>query len=437
MRTRATRTVVWALALSLVIAACAPDETDDAAPPETNDEAEATPTDDPVELNVLVEAGGLQLQAEIAELFEQETGHTVTFIEVPYDGVFDRLTTEMAGGSSAIDVATVDVVWLPTFADFAEPLDDLFTDEVIDDLFPALVDDAQFNGTFVGMPQWTNTEITFYRQDLLDDPDEQAAFEAEYGYELTAPTTWDEFADMAEFFTREEMFGTDVKGSVETEWLAHVLQAGAPAVIIDDDGSVIVDSDEHLEALEFYTGLHCGQAVSPPGVSQIGWAEAQNYFYQGQTALLRFWAHAYRLTPDDSVVEGNVGVAPMLEGPAGVAGIPGPWYNIVPSTSENLEVAKEFVAFAYEHNHLGIEAPLGLAARISAFERYADQEGFEHFEPMIETLSAEQTRGRPMVENWQEIVDEVLIPMLQRALSCDADLEELLSNAASQIDDMQ
>lgn len=392
-------------------------------------------------LNVLVEGGGLQLQQEIGKKFEEATGTQVIFIEAPYAGVYEKLTAEMASGGSAYDVATLDVIWLPTFAPFATPLDDLFTDEVKADLFPSLVADAQIDGTFVGMPQWANSEILFYRKDLFEDPAQQAAFKAAYGYDLKPPTTWQEFRDAAKFFTQDtdgdgqiDLYGTDVKGAVETEWLATVLQAGSPGTVLDGDGNVIIDNPQHLAALEYYAALNCTDKVSPSGVAQIGWAEAENLFYQGQTAMLRFWAHAYRLTPEDSKVEGKVGVAPMIAGEAGVAGIPGPWYNIVPKGSKNIELAKQFVKFAYDNNALGIEAPLGLAARISAYEQYQDKTGFEHFGPLLETLRAPATRGRPMVENWQQITDEVLVPLVQSAASCDGDPAQLLADAKAQIE---
>ena len=153
-------------------------------------------------LTVLVEGGGLQLQQEAAALFTEETGVTVNFVEVPYAGVYDRLAAEIASENPSFDVATIDVVWLPRFAQFAEPLDALFTDEVVADVFPSLVADAQFDGHYVAMPTWANTEILFYRKDLWENPEEQAAFLAEYGYELVPPTTWEQFTDMAVFFTR-------------------------------------------------------------------------------------------------------------------------------------------------------------------------------------------------------------------------------------------
>lgn len=300
------------------------------------------------------------------------------------------------------------------------------------------MEEAEIDGDFIGMPVWTNSEILFYRTDLFEDPAEQEAFQAEYGYELVPPTTWEQYADVSEFFTRDtdgdgtiDLYGTDVKGAVETEWLATVSQAGEENMVLTPEGEVTIDSPEHLAALDFYTGL---TEFAPSGAPQIDWGGAQNLFYQGQTAMMRFWAHAYPQTPADSPVAGKVGAAPMVGGPGGVAGVPGPWYLSVPRATENQEEALEFIQFAYDNNALSIESDLGLAARISAFEQYQGEPGYEHFGPLIETLNAGSTRPRPSTDSWQEIVDSVLIPTIQKSLEEGADNEQLLKDAKQQIE---
>lgn len=335
------------------------------------------------------------------------------------------------------------MVWNANFAPYLEPLDELFTPAVRADLPSALLEDAQFDENYIGMPAWANAEVLFYRKDLFNDPAEQQAFKAKYGYELAPPATWQKFNDAARFFTRDtdgdgntDVYGTDVKGAFAEEFMAHVLQAGSPGVILNDAGEVIIDNEAHIEALEFYTALHCDLGVSPSGVSEIGWAEAQNFFYQGKTAMMRFWAHAYRLTPENSLVEGKVGVAPMIAGSAGIAAIPGPWYNVIPRTSDNKDLAKQFIAYAVKHNAMGIEAPLGLAATNSAYQQYAGQAGFEHFEPLLITLGADATRGRPLHRDYQEIVDEAVLPALQEALDCERDPAAILSEASVIVEDI-
>ncbi len=382
-------------------------------------------------INVLVEGGGHSLQQAAADAFTKETGIEVNFVEVPYQGVYDKLTAEIASGTSNYDVVTIDVVWNAAFAPHVEDLSDLFTDAVKADIPPALVADANVGGKMIGMPAWANTEIVFYRKDLWEDPANQAAFKEQYGYDLAPPATWQQWRDMAKFFTKDGMYGTNVIGATSEEWMAEVLQAGSPGVILDAAGKVILDNQAHIDALEFYRAPLCEDKSVPDNALEINWGEAQNLFYQGQTAMMKFWAHAYKMTPEDSKVAGKVGVAPMIGGTAGVAGIPGPWYNVVPSTSQRKDAARQFIAYQIAHNALGIEAPLGLAATNSAYASYMGKPGYEHFGPLLDTLSAPATKGRPLNEHYQEIVDEAVMPAFQGALECEDNVATLLQDAAA------
>ena len=73
---------------------------------------------------------------------------------------------------------------------------------------------------------------------------------------------------------------------------------------------------------------------APAGAAQLDWAGAQNLFNQGKPAMMRFWGHAYRQTPEDSPVKDSIGVAPMIGGPGGIAGVPGAWYLSVPAAGD-------------------------------------------------------------------------------------------------------
>ena len=208
-------------------------------------------------------------------------------------------------GNPSFDVAALDAIWLSAFAPAMAPLDDLYTDDVKKDLFGGLVTEAQVDGHFIGMPVWTNSEIIFYRTDLFEDAANKADFEAKYGYPLAPPTTWKQYQDIAEFFTRNEgtgnrLYGTDVKGAVETEWLATVSQAGKSPWCSTPNRQ---RHDRQRRPQGGARLLRQPSAVRPTGAAQLDWAGAQNLFYQGKTAMMRFWAHAYRATPDDSFVK--------------------------------------------------------------------------------------------------------------------------------------
>jgi ABC-type glycerol-3-phosphate transport system substrate-binding protein len=390
-------------------------------------------------LTVLVEGGGKAELQPIADLYKKETGTTIDLVELPYDGLYDRVQTELGSGQASFDVAALDAIWLSAFAAGVSPLDDLFTDDVRRDLFPGLVTEAQVDGSYVGMPVWTNSGILYYRTDLFGNAKEKAAFQAKYGYPLVPPTTWKQYRDVAEFFTRDtngdgqtDLYGTDVKGAVETEWLATVSQTGEKTMVLDPkSGQVTIDDADHLEALNFYTSL---QPYAPSGAAQLDWAGAQNLFYQGKLAMMRFWGHAYTQTPADAKVKGKIGVAPMIAGPGGIAGVPGAWYLSVPKATGKQEEAKKFVAFAYAHNDLSIQTSLGLVARISAFESQTGVPGHENYPAILETLKSPATVARPATPKWQEIVNTVLTPMLQKAVVKGADNAALLKQAKAQIE---
>lgn len=385
-------------------------------------------------IRVLVEAGGHAELQPVADAFTKDTGIKVTFVELPYDGLYDRLSSEFSSGKPTADVAALDAIWLKAFAPGVKPLDDLFTQSVKDDLFPSLIKEAQVDGHFVGMPVWTNAEILYYRTDLFDDAANKAAFKKQYGYDLVPPTTWQQFNDAAKFFTANGMYGTDVKGAVETEYLATLMQAGAKDMVLNSDGKADIDTPEALKALDFYTGLNTKLKVSAPGAAQIDWAAAQNLYNQGKTAMTRFWAHAYTQIPADSPAKGKTGVTVLPAGPAGSAAVPGAWYLSVPNGAGNTDQAEKFIKFAYDHNDLSINTSLGLAARKSALEKYENQPGHENLKALIAALEAPATTARPANEKWQQIVDTVLIPMLQKAVTPGADNKALLAEAQKKIE---
>ena len=375
----------------------------------------------------------------VADLYKKETGTKVTLVELPYAGLYDRISTELKAGHPVFRRRSAGCDLVTAFAPGLAPLDDIFTKDVESDLFEGLVTEAQADGHFVGMPVWTNSEILFYRTDLFNDDKNKADFEAKYGYPLAPPTTWEQYKDAAEFFTRDtdgdgaiDLYGTDVKGAVETEWLATVSQAGEKNMVLDaGSGDVTIDDAAHKEALDYYVSL---LPYAPSGAAQLDWAGAQNLFYQGKLAMMRFWGHAYRATPADSPVKDSIGVAPMIGGPGGIAGVPGAWYLSVPTSGAKTQAAKDFIAFAYKHNDLSADTSLGLVAG-SRRSRARRVRRASRTTRLCSTPSrAPKTLPRPATAKWQEIVDSVLIPMLQKAVVPDADTGQLLSDAKTQIE---
>ena len=167
---------------------------------------------------------------------------------------------------------------------------------------------------------------------------------------------------MAAFFTKDGLYGAPVPGAEETEFLAVLSQAGEKNMVLNAAGTSSTLGDAtSLKALNYYTSL---EKYGPSGAAAVDWNAAQNLYNQGKVrhdALLG--ADAYRQIPTNSPVYGKTGVAPMIGGPAGVAGVPGPYYLSIPKEGAHQAASLAFVKFAYAHNALSANTSLGLVAR--------------------------------------------------------------------------
>jgi ABC-type glycerol-3-phosphate transport system substrate-binding protein len=418
-RTKTAAVVAVATASLLALSACSPGTSTQGATSVKS-------------ISVLVEAGGHGELQPIADLYTKTTGVKVNFVELPYNGLYNRVNSELSTGSISFDVAALDAVWLPAFAAGLQPLNSLYTSAVKADNFPSVVQEAKVGDNYVGMPAFANSEILYYRTDLFNNPTNQAAFKAQYGYDLKAPTTWQQYSDAAAFFTKNGMYGAPVPGAEETQYLAVLSQAGEKNMVLNAAGTKSTLGDAaSLKALDYYTSL---TKYAPAGAAAVDWNAAQNLYNQGKSAMMLFWAHAFRQIPTTSPVYGKTGVAPMIGGPAGPAGVPGPFYLSIPKQGAHQAASTAFVKFAYDHNALSATTSLGLVSRISALKQYQNKPGYEAYGPMITTLSAPATIARPANGNWQNIVNNVLIPMIQKSVQPGADNAALLKAAASQID---
>ncbi|NVN00641.1 extracellular solute-binding protein [Arthrobacter sp. SDTb3-6] len=418
-RFKAATAVAVATASLLALSACTPGANTNSSAPVKS-------------ITVLVEAGGHAELQPIADLYKKDTGVKVNFVELPYNGLYNRVNSELSTGSVSFDVAALDAIWLPTFAAGLQPLNDLYTPAVKADNFPSVVQEAKVGANYVGMPAFTNSEILYYRTDLFNDSANKAAFKAKYGYDLKPPTTWQQYADVAAFFTKNGMYGAPLPGAEETQYLAALSQAGEKEMVLNAAGTKSTLGDAaSLKALNYYTSL---AKYAPAGAAAVDWNAAQNLYNQGKSAMMLFWAHAYRQIPTSSPVYGKTAVAPMVAGPAGIAGVPGPYYLSIPRQGPHQSASLAFVKFAYDHNALSATTSLGLVARISALHQYENKPGYAAYKPMITTLSAPATITRPANANWQNIVNNALIPMIQKSLQPGADNAALLKAAAAQID---
>jgi len=219
------------------------------------------------------------------------------------------------------------------------------------DLFPVWHTMGWYDGKPYGYPMMVLTMYTWYRKDLLTDPREQRAFQQRYGHSLKPPETWQEYREIAEFFTRPDqgLYGTLVQGkkhmALWQEYLNFLYSFGGAVMETSDPsqyGPIAINSPQAIEATEYYKSL---LRYSPPDSLNYTWDDALALMQQGKVAMCVMWNDSTYLLedPKQSKVAGKMGYALLPRGNAGQVHEIGGQSFYVPSTSRHPEAAYLFI----------------------------------------------------------------------------------------------
>ena len=194
-----------------------------------------------------------------------------------------------------------------------------------------------------------------YRKDLFSDPEEQASFLKRYGYPLQVPEYWDQYRDVAEFFTRPEsgFYGTAVQGkrhdALWYEFLNFLYSFGGNILDVEhgwEYGDIVINSPEAIEALEFYSGL---VKYSPSGTLNYTWDDALAVMQQDKVAMVIMWNDATYAVEyaNDSLVAGKMGFARVPKSRTvdqWVSQLEG-WSYLIPRSSPHPAEAERFIGW--------------------------------------------------------------------------------------------
>ena len=148
---------------------------------------------------------------QIGNDYEAATGIKVNVVQTPWGDFYTRVGTEWAAKGTSYDLIVGDSQWVGQGVTQGHYVD--MTDFMVSNGLDKTVTAAtlryygeypQGSGNYYAYPTEGDANGWAYRKDLFENPDEQAAFMAKYGYELAVPETWDQLRDIAEFFTRPD-----------------------------------------------------------------------------------------------------------------------------------------------------------------------------------------------------------------------------------------
>ncbi|MCR9272863.1 MULTISPECIES: ABC transporter substrate-binding protein [Mameliella] len=391
--------------------------------------------------------GGQQYEALYARIAEWEemTGATVNVISKKNHFELDKeFKSDIAARTTGWCVGSNHSSFASQYPSLYTDLSDLIPQETIDGFVKANIDAATLGGKLVMLPRAQfDVSALYYQKDIYEDAEQAAAFEAEYGYPLAVPETWDQLKDQAIFFADPPNFyGTQYAGKDEAivgRFYELVVANGGK--LFNDDFSPAFNSEAGKEALQWFVDLYEAGAV-PAGTTNYLWDDLGNGFASGTIALNLDWPGwaGFFNDPSASKVAGNVGVAPAPKGSAGVrTGWSGFHGFSVTENCDNKEAAASLVAFLTNEDSQKLESSAGpLPSRTAVWDHISEQAKDDPYRSEVLAAFKETAATAfavPPTEYWIEATN-LIYPELQAAILGDKTVDEALADAADAVDSL-
>lgn len=223
-----------------------------------------------------------------------------------------QLARRLTGNDRSLDVMALDVVWTAEFAEagWALPLSDDPAGQAEADAknntLPGPLQTATWQDKLYAAPITTNTQLLWYRADLISEP----------------PTTWDAMVAEATRLHDEggpswiAVQGKQYEGLVV--WFNTLLESAGGHVLSDDGETVtLTDTEEHRAATVKALQIIKNVATAPgadPSVTQTDETTARLALEQGKAALEVNWPYVLPSLLENAI-KGGVSFLPLNNDP--------------------------------------------------------------------------------------------------------------------------
>ncbi|HOO31704.1 MAG TPA: extracellular solute-binding protein [Thermotogota bacterium] len=301
--------------------------------------------------------------------FEKATGIKVSLELIPSGSMLQKTSLNVTENKANYDLVAIDEGNVAKFGDLLIPYSQwpegkIFPKVGTDDIPAAIFAAAEWDGELVGIPNNGNMYIWMTRKDLVEDESNQKAFQAEYGYDLQVPETFDQLLDMSIFFSEQGIFGfapftANSEGATCEAILFYESFGTSPLTMVDGKYEVTLDRTKAAEAINYYKELI---KYSPEGSLSMGHAERIGAFSDGLVFSMFQWPGIVpsHENEDESMVAGQILYTAPPSGPEKRAAVRGCWIFGIPKASEHQSAAAEF-AYWVNNYTVGLKlAELGM-----------------------------------------------------------------------------
>ncbi len=295
----------------------------------------------------------VRMQGLTAEFNAIHPEITLEWVVLEENVLRQNVTTDIATQGGQYDVITIGTYEVPIWGaqGWLTSLNDLPPEWDIDDLLPAIRGGLTVDGELYAAPFYGESSMVMYRTDLME-----AA-----GLTMPAAPTWAEIRTAAEAMTDADagIYGICLRGKAgwgENMAFLTAMSNSFGARWFDENWVAQFDSPEWAATLDFYLDLMTN--FGPPGASNNGFNENLTLFQQGKCGMwIDATVAASFVTGADSTVADKVGFALAPDNGLGRrANWLWAWSLAVPATSDSVDAAKTFVAWATSKEYTALVA---------------------------------------------------------------------------------
>lgn len=365
------------------------------------------------------------LTKELIPSFQEANPNiTVEYVDMPYDGLKQKLTTGAAGGELP-DLLRSDIGWIAQFGKLgafkALDVDMPGFKGLSEQVFPGTLAANHWDGHYYGLPLNTNTRVMVANLDGL----KKGGFDK-------PPETFDQMRELA-----QALQGKQVQAFAEAElsaWavMPWIWSAGGDIADADMKKSTgVLNSPESVAGLQLLVDLYKQDQIPNLIVGNEGATATSDGLPGGNYATILdgpwmkdIWDGQY---PDFDPV-----YAPVPAGAGGSISVVGGESIVVTEETTNAEAAYKFVEFALSDEYqLGMATAGQMSVKPSLSEKQAVVA--PHFEVFAKQLETAKSRlPHPKAGE----IDEILNQELVKAFDGSASVGEVLTSAASKVDEL-
>jgi multiple sugar transport system substrate-binding protein len=333
---------------------------------------------------------------EVSKRCSKESGgkYTITPEFLPTDATQQReqLVRRLGAEDSSIDIVGMDVIWTGEFANagWVEEWTGPLKKQVTENVFDNVIETASFEKKLYAAPFNTNTQLLWYRKDLVKEP----------------PKTWDEMIEQAE--------GLKEAGTIQVQanryegfmvW-ANALIESAGTEILSGPETVDLEQEPTEKALQVM-GRLARSSAAPTNLSTSDEDTTRLGFEAGESAFMTNYTFAYASAQAEAPDIGkNMGYARFPEVVPGTPSKPplGGFNLAVSSFSENKDVAFEAAAClsGKESQKTAVELDGLPPSRSDLYTDKAVTKAYPGFAELVKE-SIENSGPRPTTPAYQDV----------------------------------